>query len=324
MSHSITEAPLVGVILAAGKGLRAAPLTHYVQKALLPIANTTLIESQIALIRQLGMRRVIVVVGYAKEQIIAQLQSKRHDDIIIEFVEQSEQHGIAHAILQLEPVVQGRMVVFLADIFFMSQRLPLMLASAAAVPDAQFGAALAAVYERDADRLSRNFLIETGPGARAGQALRVIEKPSGYREGLKGCGIYIFNNAIYDAIRRTPRSARRNEFELTDAIQTLIDDGRVVTAHDVIDADINVTYAADVLVCNHAILAAEGLRYLVAPDARVAPDAELAGSVVGAGASVGAGARLEDVVVFPGAQVPAGAHLRRCVVTLEGVFQVDG
>ncbi len=49
--------------------------------------------------------------------------------------------------------------------------------------------------------------------------------------------------------------------------------------------------------------------------ATVAEGVELRGcSVVGAGAAIGAGARLEDTIVWPGAQIASRSDLRNCIV----------
>ena len=53
----------------------------------------------------------------------------------------------------------------------------------------------------------------------------MIEKPRYVDSQLKGCGLYVFDPHIFDAIRRTPRTAMRDEYEITDSIQILINDG---------------------------------------------------------------------------------------------------
>ncbi len=55
---------------------------------------------------------------------------------------------------------------------------------------------------------------------------------------------------IFDAIRRTPRTAMRDENEITDTIQIMVDDGLPVYTADVVRWDVNLTAPADVLTCN--------------------------------------------------------------------------
>jgi GDP-4-dehydro-6-deoxy-D-mannose reductase len=67
---------------------------------------------------------------------------------------------------------------------------------------------------------------------------------------LKGCGIYAFDLPIFDAIRRTPRTAQRDEYEITSSIQILIDDGYPVYPAEIVSTDINLTIASDLLRAN--------------------------------------------------------------------------
>jgi bifunctional UDP-N-acetylglucosamine pyrophosphorylase/glucosamine-1-phosphate N-acetyltransferase len=64
---------------------------------------------------------------------------------------------------------------------------------------------------------------------RSDSIVQILEKPSAkpFAEGWVNTGIYMFDDKIFRAIGKTPRS-RRNEYELTQAIQRLIDEGQEV------------------------------------------------------------------------------------------------
>ena len=83
-----------------------------------------------------------------------------------------------------------------------------------------------------------------------GRVRRVIEKPRYVDSQLKGCGLYVFDPHIFDAIRRTPRTAMRDEYEITDSIQILINDGYVTHHHPIVERDLNLTKPADLLTIN--------------------------------------------------------------------------
>jgi glucose-1-phosphate thymidylyltransferase len=57
------------VILAAGEGNRVRPLTKNRPKAMIPVANRPIIGYVIDALVQNGIRDIIVVVGYKREQI---------------------------------------------------------------------------------------------------------------------------------------------------------------------------------------------------------------------------------------------------------------
>lgn len=56
------------VIMAAGFGLRSLPLSRYVPKGLYVVKGEVLIERQIRQLREAGIQKIVVVVGYLKEQ----------------------------------------------------------------------------------------------------------------------------------------------------------------------------------------------------------------------------------------------------------------
>ena len=56
------------IIMAAGFGLRSLPLSRFVPKGLYEVKGEILIERQIRQLKEAGIREIIVVVGYLKEQ----------------------------------------------------------------------------------------------------------------------------------------------------------------------------------------------------------------------------------------------------------------
>ncbi len=56
------------IIMAAGFGLRSLPLSRYVPKGLYVVKNEILIERQIRQLLEAGIKEIVVVVGYLKEQ----------------------------------------------------------------------------------------------------------------------------------------------------------------------------------------------------------------------------------------------------------------
>ena len=83
------------VILAAGEGKRVRPLTRSRPKALLPVANRPIIGYVIEALLKNGIRDIVVVVGYRKEQVIRFLNEL---DVPITVVVQDKQLGTGHAL----------------------------------------------------------------------------------------------------------------------------------------------------------------------------------------------------------------------------------
>ena len=94
------------VVLAAGEGTRLQPLTDDKPKVLVEVNGTPLIEDVFDNLIDAGASELIVVVGYKAEQIIDRYGDE-YRDVPITYTHQREQLGLAHAILQAEPHVDG-------------------------------------------------------------------------------------------------------------------------------------------------------------------------------------------------------------------------
>jgi dTDP-glucose pyrophosphorylase len=309
---SPTGTSLLGVILAAGKGARLQPFSERYPKPILPILGRPLLEYQIECLREVGVRRVIIVVGHLGFEIVRVLGDGHHLGVEIEFVDQERTLGIAHAVSKLEPLVDRPFMLFLGDIFFVHDDLESMVAMLGR--DGVRGV-LAVKDEPSIEAVRRNFVVlEDGDGF----VKRVIEKPQYPPSRLKGCGLYLFDPAFFDAARRTPRTAMRDEYELTDAIQIFVDDGHRVRAARVIRDDLNLSYPSDLLDINLKLL---GNRSLIGKDVRLPPGCRVEHSVILDGATVTHPIEIRDTLVFPGVTVTGTSDVRRAIVTAEGVIE---
>lgn len=304
-----------GVILAAGHGERMGPFGKLMPKPIVPICNKPLLAYQLDYMRQVGIEDVIVVIGHLGHCITQALGDGSAYGVKITYVEQEKRLGIAHAVGQLESYITRPFLLFLGDIFFELKDLRAMFDG---LEKQGASAVLAVREETDPDAVKRNFSVILRED---GTVRRVIEKPRQLPNMLKGCGLYLFDLAIFDAIRHTPRTAMRDEYELTDSIQILIDYDYPVRVAPIVDWDINVTYIGDLIRCSTHVLRKTGVSHLIGERASVAEGAELIDSVVGDGAVVAQPARFERCVVMPGATVGGGGPYSDCVITQEGVLK---
>ena len=307
----------MGVILAAGKGTRMRPFSEHWPKPVLPVLGKPLMAYQLEMMVRMGIRKVVVVVGHLGHEVVRVLGDGGRWGVSIQYVEQEEMLGIAHAVGRLEAYVDRPFFLALGDIFFVTENLEEMHAR---FRRDRLGAVLACKREPDLEAMKRNFAVIAGDD---GVVTRVVEKPRFPRTDLKGCGIYLFDQSFFDAVRRTPRTALRNEYEITDAIQIFLDDGYPVASAEVVKADMNVSYPKDLLDLNLLLLRESQQDNWVAEDVTLAPDADVTGSVVMQGTSVGAGASLEECLCFPGAVVPAGRRSRRTIFTADAEIRCE-
>ena len=307
----------MGVILAAGKGTRMRPFSEHWPKPILPVLGKPLMAYQLEMMAGMGIRKVVVVVGHLGHEVVRAHGDGSQWGVSIQYVEQEEMLGIAHAVGRLEAYVDRPFFLFLGDIFFVTENLDEMLER---FQRDKLGGVLACKRERDLEAMKRNFAVIAGDD---GVVTRVVEKPRFPRTDLKGCGIYLFDQTFFDAVRRTPRTTLRDEYEITDSIQMFLDDGYPVAAAEVVKADMNVSYPKDLLDLNLLLLRELGQDNWVAEGVEVAGDAALRNTVVMAGSTVGAGAQLEECLCFPGANVPPGRARRRTIFTADSEIRCE-
>jgi len=310
MSIQPAAASLIGIILAAGKGTRMAPFSDRYPKPILPISGKPLLQHQVERLRDLGVRKVIIVIGHLGFEIVRTLGDGSDLGVAIEYVDQGATLGIAHALGKLEDRVDRPFMLFLGDIFFLHDDLGAMVRQ---LGDGVQGV-LAVKEESQPEAIRRNFVVLED---KDGRVTRVIEKPRHPRSTVKGCGLYLFDPVFFDSVRRTPRSAMRDEYEITDAIQLFIDDGYVVKAARVIREDLNLSFPQDLLDINLRVL--EGKCFL-GEGVTLAPGAQVERSVLMKGVRVTEPITIRDCLVFPEVTIGSRTDLERRIVTPDRVI----
>ncbi len=303
---------MVGVILAAGKGARMYPFSERSPKPILPILNRPLLSHQIDVMRDCGITEIHIVVGHLGYQVASAFGDGSHLGVRIHFVEQETTLGLAHAVGALEARIQLPFVLMLGDIYFhlKAPLRPLM----DEVLSGTVNANLVSMHEPDPEMMRRNFVIQAD---QTGKVHRVIEKPRYVDSQLKGCGLYVFDPHIFDAIRRTPRTAMRDEYEITDSIQILIDDGWTVHHQAIVERDLNLTKPEDVLAINLIELDRSGLPHLIGDHVVLPEGTRVERSVIGAGVLVRHPIRIVNCVILPNVVVDSRHDLDGVVMDQE-------
>lgn len=300
---------MVGVILAAGKGARMYPFSERSPKPILPILNRPLLSHQIEVMRDCGISEIHIVVGHLGYQVVRTLGDGASYGVRIHFIEQESTLGLAHAVGSLESRVQLPFLLMLGDIYFhLNAPLRPLIDE---VLDGRANANLVSMYEPDPAMVRRNFVIQADE---RGRVHRVIEKPRYVDSQLKGCGLYVFDQHIFDAIRRTPRTAMRDEYEITDSIQILINDGYVVGHHPIVTRDLNLTRPDDLLTINLIELDRRGLPRLIGENVVMPEGTRIEHSVIGDGVVIRQPIRISNAVIMPHVVVDSARDLDSVVM----------
>lgn len=295
-----------GVILAAGKGTRLYPVTHSIPKPLLPLANRPTIYYAFDRLKEMGVTDICVVVGEMERQMRDFLGDGSNEGVSLSFVRQTEPKGLAHAVGFAEEFVgQDAFVLYLGDAIYGS--------GFKSYADRFLSSGCANLNLVKAVEDPSRFGVANVEGERI---VKLVEKPKNPESNLAMAGMYFFGPQIWSVLPGLQPSAR-GEYEITDAIQMLIDRGETVLA-GVYDGVWFDTGTLDSFL--------ETSSFLTGGKALVDPTAEVTG-VLGEGAVVGERARLEcssisDSVVLPGADVIVTGSIQHAI--LAGRVREDG
>ncbi|MCY3833438.1 MAG: glucose-1-phosphate thymidylyltransferase [Chloroflexi bacterium] len=210
-----------GLILSGGKGTRLYPLTYTRAKQLIPVANKPVLVRVIEAIRDAGVREIGIVVGYTAPEIREALGDGSRWEVSLTYIHQASPDGLAHAVrISRAFLADDPFVMFLGDNVIEDGISKLISDFAENKWNSQ-------IVLKEVDNPSAYGVAQLRPD---GRIERLIEKPEFPPSNLALVGIYMFDQHVFDAVDAIRPSAR-GEYEITDAIQWLIDHGHTVYPH---------------------------------------------------------------------------------------------
>ena len=235
---------LKGLILSGGAGTRLRPITHTSAKQLVPVANKPVLFYGIEALVEAGITEIGIIVAPETGDEIREAVGDGSDfGASITYIPQARPEGLAHAVLTAADFLgDSPFVMYLGDNLLRDGITDLVKSFREHEPEAlilltevsdpeHYG-----VAELDGDTV-----------------VRLVEKPTDPPSNMALVGVYMFTPAILDAARAIKPSAR-NELEITDAIQHLIDSGARVESHTVGGWWKDTGQLADMLEANRLVL----------------------------------------------------------------------
>jgi glucose-1-phosphate thymidylyltransferase len=280
---------LKGLILSGGAGTRLRPITHTSAKQLVPVANKPVLFYGIEALVDAGVSEIgIVIAPQTGDEIREAVGDGSAFGARVEYITQEEPRGLAHAVLTAEAFVsEVPFVMYLGDNLLRNGISDLVDAFRESEPDAlilltqvpdpsEFG-----VAELEGDRV-----------------VGLVEKPKDPPSDLALVGVYMFGPAVFESARAVEPSWR-DELEITDAIQNLIDTGKRVESRQVRGWWKDTGHLEDMLEANRLVL----------EDIERRIDGELIDSRVEGRVVIERGARLERSLVRGPAVIGADARI---------------
>ena len=281
---------LWGVVPVAGYGTRLQPHTHTRPKPLVHVAGQPIIGHILDQIIPLGVKRIVLVVGYMGERIVDYV---RHygDFAAVEQVEQEELLGLGHAISLTRPVVQDDpMLIVYGDTIFQADLQPLMSSST----DGVLG------VKKVEDPRRFGVVVEE-----QSRVLKLVEKPDEFVSDLAIIGVNLIGDShlLFDCLQSIIEQdiRTRGEYQLTDALQVMVDRGAYLGTF-LVEKWFDCGTREALLMTNRHLLEQAPLPdhvqdTVILPPVHIDGSARVSCSVVGPYVSIGREARVHNAVV---------------------------
>jgi glucose-1-phosphate thymidylyltransferase len=277
------------IIPVAGVGSRLRPHTFTLPKVLLTVAGKPIIGHIIDKIIEEGIKEAVIVVGYLGDMIEEYL-TEHYKEVKFTFVEQEERLGLGHSIwIAREHIGTEPVLIILGDTVF----------------EVNFKGVLTKPYSSLGVKVvddPRRF----GVAEVSGEFItKLVEKPEHPKTNLAIVGLYFIKNpkllieCLDNEVRNDIRT--KGEYQLTDALQMMIDKGEKFTTFGV-DGWYDCGKPETLLSTNQKLLLTKS-HYrpvqgcVINSPVFIADGAKIENSVIGPYATIGERAVIKDSIV---------------------------
>lgn len=286
-----------GIILHGGHGTRLRPLTHTGPKQLLPIANKPMSQYCIESLRDAGITDIAIIIGGIGSNKVQEYYGNGEKfGVKLTYILQDAPRGIAQAIrLCKEFVNDEKFVVFLGDNI-------LKKSIAEYVQRFKSSDATASILLCEVSNPTQFGIADVKDGI----LKKIMEKPKDPPTNLAVTGIYLLTPVIFDIIDRL-KPSWRNEYEITDALQMLLQEKYNITYDMVTDYWKDTGTPHDIIHANRVILSEMKSYFEGKKDNTVS----MTGNVmIGSGTTIKEGSQITGpVIVGKDCQIGPNAHI---------------
>ena len=207
-----------GIILHGGHGTRLRPLTHTGPKQLLPIANQPMSQYCVETLVNAGITEIAFIIGGIGSNKVKEYYGNGEKfGIKFTYIQQDSPRGIAHAISLCKNFVNDeKFVVFLGDNIIQRKINDYIL-------DFEKSNAFASLLLCEVSNPTQFGIAEIEND----KIIKITEKPKNPPTNLAVTGIYFLTPYIFEIIKKL-KPSWRNELEIADALQILIEENKKI------------------------------------------------------------------------------------------------
>ena len=233
-----------GIILHGGHGTRLRPLTHTGPKQLLPIANKPMSNYCVDTLIQAGINEIAFIIGGTGSEKVKEFYGNGEKlGVKFSYIEQDYPKGIAHAVSLCKDFINGeKFVVFLGDNIINKDITEYIL-------NFEKSNVEASLLLCEVDNPSQFGIAEI----KNNKIINITEKPKYPITNLAVTGIYCLTSHIFEIIKKL-KPSWRNELEIADALQMLIEEEEKLTFEMITDFWKDTGTPKDIIQANKKIL----------------------------------------------------------------------
>jgi len=313
-----------GLILAGGKGTRLRPLTINTPKPVVPVANSPFLLYQIDLMRDAGIREIILSLSYQPRKIEDLLKDGSDYGVWIRYAVEGTPLGTGGAFKNAEEHIDSATIVFNGDILT-------SIDLAAVVAHHRERKAVATIVLTRVENPSAYGLVETSPD---GWIQRFIEKPGPDEITCNtiNAGIYVLEPSVLKYMPKgEPYSFERGLFptllERKEPVLSFIGDKDywidigtpqkyIEVHHDILSRKfVSPRVASSAL--DRASLPPGAMvdeKSIIDSDVAIREGVRIENSVIGKNCKIDEGVHIVDSVIWSGNTIDADARIARSTI----------
>ena len=198
------------IILCGGTGSRMFPLTHSINKQLLPVYDKPMFYYPLSLMMLCGIKEYIFIINQGQEQNFRKVLGDPDDlGIKVEFVVQKKPKGLPDAFLITKELIKNQSIaLILGDNFFYGNMLSPLIKESFKVKNG------CNIYIYPSNKTSSYGVVEFD---KKNNIKKIIEKPRKTKSNQIITGLYIFDKKVFEFSNKL-KPSKRNELEIVDLI----------------------------------------------------------------------------------------------------------